>query len=71
VRPKTVGSDPTVAEVLERKKASIKDAPLPKGAPSWEDLSDTRMSEIDRRARRNVPGYKTIRELLSDKRFDK
>jgi hypothetical protein len=71
VTRKVAGSDPTVAEVLEGEKASIKDAPLPKGSPSWEDLSETRMSEIDRRARRNVRGYKTIRKLLSDKRFDK
>ena len=64
MRRKTAGSDPTVAEILERKKASIKDAPLPKGSPSWEDLSEERMSEID-------TGYKTIRKLLSDRRFDK
>jgi hypothetical protein len=71
VKRKITDSDLTVAGVLERKKASIKDAPLPTGSPSWEDIRDERMSEIDRRARRNVSGYKTIRKLLSDKRFDK
>jgi hypothetical protein len=63
--------DPTVAEVLERRKASIKDAPLPPGSPSWDQIRNLRMSEIDRRARRNVRGYRTIRKLLSDRRFAK
>jgi hypothetical protein len=71
VKRKSAGSDPTVAEVLEQKKASIKNAPLPAGSPSWESIRDERMTEIYRRARRNVPGYKAIRKLLSDRRFDK
>jgi hypothetical protein len=64
-------ADLTVAEVLRRKKASIKDAALPAGSPSWNDIQNERMSEVDRKARRNVPGYKTIKELLSDRRFDR
>ena len=64
-------ADLTVAEILRRKKASIRAAALPAGAPSWDDIQNERMSEIDRRARQNVPGYKTIKKLLSDRRFDR
>jgi hypothetical protein len=64
-------SDPTVAEILRRKKASIRAAALPPGAPNWDEIQDERMSEIDRKARHNVPGYKTIKKLLSDRRFDR
>lgn len=69
MRRRTGDADRTVAEVLERKKASIKDARLPTGSPSWEDIRDLPINEIDRRAKRNVPGYKTIRKLLSDRRL--
>jgi hypothetical protein len=64
-------SDPIVAQILRRKKASIRAAPLPPGAPSWDEIQNERMSEIDRKARHNVPGYKTIKKLLSDRRFDR
>jgi hypothetical protein len=64
-------SDPTVAEILERRKASIKDAPLPPGSPGWDEIRNLRLSEINRRAKRNVRGYKAIRKLLSDRRFAK
>jgi hypothetical protein len=57
--------------MLRRKKASVQDAPLPAGSPSWDDIRGERLSEIDRKARLDVPGYKTIRKLLSDKRFDR
>jgi hypothetical protein len=60
-----------VGEVLRRKKASVRDAPLPGGSRSWDDLWDERLSEVDWKARRNVLGYKTIRKILSDRRFDK
>jgi hypothetical protein len=29
------------------------------------------MSDVARKASQNLPGYKTIRKLLSDRRFDK
>jgi len=64
-------ADPTVAEMLRRKKASVQDAPLPAGSPGWDEIRDERLSEVERKARLNVPGYKTIRKLLSDRRFDK
>jgi hypothetical protein len=57
--------------MLRRKKASVQDAPLPAGSPSWDDIRDERLSEIDQKARLNVPGYKTIGKLLSDRRFNR
>jgi hypothetical protein len=63
--------DPKVSDVLKGKKGSIKQAPLPPGSPSWEDLLDKKMSDIETGANENRPGYKEIRKLLRDKRFDK
>jgi hypothetical protein len=61
----------TVAEILKGKKASCKNARLPKGSPSWDDILDLSWEEIDERARRRLPGYKTFRKLLSDPEYDK
>jgi RHS repeat-associated protein len=63
--------DPTVKEVLKTKKGSIRQADLPEGSPSWDDILDLRMSQIMARARARVPGYQTIRKLLTDSRFNK
>ncbi|KJR97697.1 MAG: hypothetical protein VR68_12320 [Peptococcaceae bacterium BRH_c4a] len=60
-----------VKEILKRKKGSIKNAPLEKGSPSWDDIQNMTMEQIDEYARKSVPGFKTIRKLLNDKRFDK
>ena len=61
----------TVAEILNDKKATIRQAPLPPGSPSWDDIMFLTWKEIDDRARRRLPGYKTFRKLLTDGRFDK
>jgi len=63
--------DPSVADVLKGKKGSIKQAPLPPGSPSWDDILDRTMADIEKGAKENRPGYKEIRKLLQDKRFDK
>ena len=65
------GGDPTVGKALAGKKGSIKQATLPPGSPGWADLLDLPMSEIERRADANEPGYRTVRKLLKDKRFDR
>jgi len=64
-------ADETVSQILRRKKASIKNAELEEGAPSWEEILDLPFTEIERRARRGLPGYRTIRKLLTDRRFDR
>ncbi|PSM30670.1 hypothetical protein BVG81_009345 [Haliangium sp. UPWRP_2] len=65
------GSDLRVSEILRNKKGSIKNAPLEKGSPSWEEIQNMTWSEIERGAKENKPGYRTIRKLLSDSRFNK
>jgi hypothetical protein len=61
----------TVRQVLLLKKGSVRSAPLPPGSSSWDDVLDLVWEEIDEAARRNVPGFKTIRKLLADQRFDR
>jgi hypothetical protein len=64
-------TDETVGEILRRKQVSIKNAHLEEGAPTWQDILDLPFKEIDRRARQGLPGYRTIRKLLTDCRFDR
>ena len=61
----------TVSQILHRKKASIKQAPLPSGSPDWQTLLQMTWEQIDEGARTNRPGFKAVRKLLTDKRFDK
>ena len=69
--PDKPDDSPTVGEVLKGKKGSVTNAPLPDGSPSWDDVRGKTMDEIERGARANQPGYKTIKKLLTDKRFNK
>jgi hypothetical protein len=61
----------TVAEILRGKKASIRSAPLEEGSPGWDDILDMTWEDVVDRARRRAKGFRTIRKLLSDNRFDK
>jgi hypothetical protein len=61
----------TVGEVLKSKKGSIKNAKLDKGSPSWNEIGQMTMDQIQANAKANMPGFKTIWKLLRDKRFDK
>jgi hypothetical protein len=63
--------DEKVSEVLRRKKGSIKNAPLGRGSPSWDELSKMDLRDIEAGARANKPGYKTALKLLRDRRFDR
>ena len=60
----------TVADILKRKKASIKQAPLPSGSPDWDIFIQMSWEQIEEGARTNRPGFKVVRKLLTDKRFD-
>jgi hypothetical protein len=62
---------PLVSEILKTKKGSIKNAPLPQGSPSWNKIANMTMEEIEAGARTNRPGYKTIKKLLEDRRFER
>jgi hypothetical protein len=63
----------TVKDILKGKKGSIKNAKLPKGSPSWDDLIrwGLTLEEIYRRAERGDPGFSTFKKLLTDGRFNK
>ncbi len=60
-----------MSEILTGKKASIKKAALDPGSPSWDDLLDLTWEEIERRAKRRLPGYGTIKKLLAGKEYDR
>jgi hypothetical protein len=60
-----------VAEILKLKRASIKQASLPEGAPTWEELIGMLWEEVEAGADANQPGLKVVRKLLSDRRFDR
>ena len=61
----------TVEEILKGKRGSIKDAPLPEGAPSWDEILKKTWEEIEKGAREREPGYDVFRKLLTDRRFNK
>ena len=61
----------TVREILGRKKASIRQAPLDPRSPSWDDVLDLAWEELVRRAKARVPGYKTLKKLLSKGEYDR
>jgi hypothetical protein len=44
---------------------------LPQGSPDWDEFSEMTWEEIESGAQVNAPGYKVVRKLLTDKRFDK
>ena len=60
-----------VSDILEQKKASVKLARLPKGSPDWDGFSQMTWDEIETGAKANKPGFKVVRKLLTDRRFDK
>ena len=59
-----------VRDILRLKKGSIRTAPLPPGSPTWSKIETMIWEEIDRAASENQPGFKAIRKLLADQRFD-
>jgi hypothetical protein len=61
----------TVADILKLKRASIKNAPLEPGSPSWDEIMHLKWEEVEARKKRREPGFRTFYKLLSGKRFDK
>ena len=64
-------SGKTVGEILATKKASIRDAALPRGSPPWDDILNLSWEEVVERSKKRRPGYKTIKKLLGSKEYDK
>lgn len=60
-----------MVDILKLKKGSIKQAQLPEGSPSWDEINQITWEQIEFRANDNLTGFKAIRKLLSDRRFDK
>lgn len=60
-----------LSEVLRLKKASVRNAPLPPGTPPWRELESLTWEQLDEGARQNRAGFKMVRKLLSDQRFDR
>lgn len=61
----------TVEEVLKKKQGRIKYAPLEKASPSWDNILHLTWEEVEERAQRDEPGFRTIYKLLKAKRFNK
>jgi len=60
-----------VVDILKYKKASIKQARLPQGSPDWDAFSQMTWEQVEDGAHANRAGFKVVRKLLTDKRFDK
>ncbi|MEA5536940.1 hypothetical protein [Crocosphaera sp. XPORK-15E] len=58
-------------DILNQKKGSIKQAQLPEGSPSWDEINQMTGKEVESSANANLKGFKAMRKLLSDRRFDK
>jgi hypothetical protein len=60
-----------VSEILQQKRGRIKQAPLPSGSPSWDEFEQMNWEQIEEGATAGNPGFKVVRKLLTDKRFDR
>jgi hypothetical protein len=60
-----------VAEILQQKRGRIKQASLPSGSPSWDEFSEMTWEQIEEGIAAGKPGFKVVRKLLTDKRFDR
>ncbi|HBE21192.1 MAG TPA: hypothetical protein DEG17_09340 [Cyanobacteria bacterium UBA11149] len=60
-----------VSDILKSKKGSIKQAQLPPDSPSWEEFSKMTWEQIEQGVTENIPGFRVVRKLLSDRRFDR
>ena len=64
-------SGKSVADILKSKKGSIKNADLPEGSPTWNQVTKMTWEEIEAAAKANTTGFKTIKKLLTDGRFNR
>ena len=60
-----------VSDILKRKKSGIRQAPLPIGSPGWDDLLTMTWEQVEAGAKANRPGFRAVRKLLADRRFDR
>ena len=59
------GNNPndTVEKILKGKNATIKQAPLEPGLPSWQDINKMQWKKIIEGAEQGKPGYGTLRKI--------
>ena len=60
-----------IGDILKGKRGSIKNAALPQGSPTWDEIQDLTWEEVEDGARQGKIGFRTIKKLLSNSRFDK
>ena len=60
-----------VIDILQLEKGSVRTAPLPTGALPWAELEQLTWEQVEEGAARNAPGFRTVRKLLTDQRFDR
>jgi hypothetical protein len=60
-----------VQDAIKRRRANIRNARLPQGSPSWDELMDKTWGEIVEGAKKRIPGYQVVKKLLIDSRFGK
>jgi hypothetical protein len=60
-----------VRDILKKKRGGIRQTPLESGSPAWDEMLDLTWAEVVERAGADEPGFRTIKKLLGDKRFDK
>jgi hypothetical protein len=61
----------TVSDILKEKKGSIKNAPLEKGSPSWDEFSRMTWEDIEDGARSDKPGFRTVKKLLMKNEYNR
>lgn len=61
----------TVGQILRGKRSAIRQAPLEPNSPGWDDILRMPWEEVVEKAEADEPGFRTIKKLLGDGRFDK
>ena len=61
----------TVAEILQGKRGSLKDAKLDEKSPSWDDILNLTWEELVARAKKRELGFKTFKKLLSKGEYNR
>ena len=44
---------------------------VPSGSPSWDEFAEMTWEQLEEGAAADKPGFKVVRKLLTDKRFDR
>lgn len=67
-RPAHKYAGKTVSDILRLKRGSIRQAPLPEGAKPWSEIESMTWEQVQAS---KGPGWKAVRKLLTDQRFDR